>query len=136
MKQFVLSIIITWSFVYIFKVIFILIKEGRLNKEMLVMNGGMPSGHTALSGSLTMALLLETGFSPYFLIGVVMTILVIYDAVNVRTIIEKQSRAINKLIKDRKDIPPLEEKVGHTFWEVVVSLGLSVIIPVLVYSFI
>ncbi|MFW6123947.1 MAG: divergent PAP2 family protein [Acidobacteriota bacterium] len=134
MKQFVLSIIITWIFVYIFKIIFILIKEGRLNKEMLVMNGGMPSGHTALSGSLTMALLLETGFSPYFLIGVVMTILVIYDAVNIRTIIEKQSRALNKLIEDRKDIPPLEEKVGHTLWEVVVSLGLSVLIPVLVYS--
>ena len=102
MKKFVLSIIITWSFVYVVKVIFILIKKGRLDKEMLVMNGGMPSGHTALSGSLTMALLLETGFSPYFLIGVVMTILVIYDAVNVRTITEKQSKAINKLIKENR----------------------------------
>ncbi|MFO7979332.1 MAG: divergent PAP2 family protein [Candidatus Aminicenantes bacterium] len=136
MKKFVLSIIVTWSFAYILKIIFILIKEGRLNKEMLVMNGGMPSGHTALSGSLTMALLLETGFSPYFFIGVVMTILVIYDAVNVRTIIEKQSRAINKLIQERKDIPPLEEKVGHTIWEVVVSLGMSAVIPLLVYTII
>jgi len=136
MKKFVLSIIITWVFVYIVKVIFILIKEGRLDKEMLVMNGGMPSGHTALAGSLTMALLLETGFSPYFVMGVVITILVIYDAVNVRTITEKQSRALNKLIEDRKDIPKLEENVGHTIWEAVVSLGLSVVIPLLVYNLI
>lgn len=97
------------------------------------MNGGMPSGHTALAGSLTMALLLETGFSPYFVMGVVITILVIYDAVNVRSIIEQQSKAINKLISDRKDIPKLEENVGHTGLEVAVSLGLSVIIPLLVY---
>lgn len=136
MKQFVLSIIITWTFAYIFKIIFIMIKEGRFNKEMLLMNGGMPSGHTALSGSLTMALFLETGFSPYFLIGVVMTILVVYDAVNVRTIIEKQSRAINKLIRERKDIAPLEENVGHTMGEVALSLGLSVVIPFLIYTLI
>jgi len=134
MTNFVLSIMITWATAYIIKVLFILIKEGNLNKEMLARNGGMPSGHTALSGSLTMALFLETGFSPYFLIGLVMTILVIYDAVNVRTIIEAQSKVINKLTENRKDIPRLEENVGHTALEVVISLALSFIIPLLVYS--
>ncbi len=134
MKEFVLSIIITWAVAYIIKIIYFLIQEGRLNKDMLVMNGGMPSGHTALAGSLTMALFLETGFSPYFLMGVVLTILVIYDAVNVRTVIEAQSKAINKLTENRKDIPRLEEKVGHTGLEVAVSLALSIVIPVLVYT--
>jgi acid phosphatase family membrane protein YuiD len=135
MNRFCLSIIITWTTIYVLKVLIILIKERKLNKEALVSNGGMPSGHTALAASLTMALLLETGFSLYFVIGIVLTILVIYDAVNVRTIIEKQSKAINKLIGDRKDIPRLEEKVGHTLPEVIVSLGLSVLIPLLVYYF-
>ncbi|MBD3414070.1 MAG: divergent PAP2 family protein [Candidatus Aminicenantes bacterium] len=135
MNKFILSIIITWTAAYVIKILFILIKQGRLNKEMLVMNGGMPSGHTALAASLTMALLLETGFSPYFLIGVVITILVIYDAVNVRPLIEQQSRVINKLTEERDDLPKLEEKVGHTLGEVMVSLGLSVAIPLIVYTF-
>jgi len=135
MNKFSLAIIITWTTAYVLKILFALIKEKKLNKETLVANGGMPSGHTALAASLTMALLLETGFSPYFVIGIVLTILVIYDAINVRTVIESQSKAINKLIGDRKDIPRLEEKVGHTLLEVIVSLGLSVIIPLLVYHF-
>lgn len=135
MNKFCLAIIITWTTAYVLKILFNLLKEKKLNKEMLFSNGGMPSGHTALAASLTMALFLETGFSPYFVIGIVLTILVIYDAVNVRTVIEKQSKAINKLIGDRKDIPKLEEKVGHTLLEVIVSLGLSVIIPLLVYHF-
>jgi len=135
MNKFCFAIIITWTTVYVLKIIFILLKEKKLNKETLISNGGMPSGHTALAASLTMALLLETGFSPYFVTGIVLTILVIYDAVNVRTVIEKQSKAINKLIGDRKDIPRLEEKVGHTLPEVIVSLGLSIIIPLLVYYF-
>jgi len=135
MNKFCLSIIITWTTAYVLKILFILLKERKLDKEALFSNGGMPSGHTALAASLSMALLLETGFSPYFVIGTVLTILVIYDAVNVRTVIEKQSKAINKLIGDRKDIPRLEEKVGHTLLEVIVSLGLSVIIPLLVYYF-
>jgi acid phosphatase family membrane protein YuiD len=135
MNKFCLAIIITWTTAYVLKVLFSLLKEKKLNKETLISNGGMPSGHTALAASLTMALLLETGFSPYFVIGIVLTILVIYDAVNVRTVIEKQSKAINKLIGDRKNIPRLEEKVGHTLPEVIVSLGLSIIIPLLVYSF-
>ena len=135
MNKFCFAIIITWTTVYVLKILFILLKEKKLNKETLISNGGMPSGHTALAASLTMALLLETGFSPYFVTGIVLTILVIYDAVNVRTVIEKQSKAINKLIGDRKDIPRLEEKVGHTLPEVIVSLGLSIIIPLLVYYF-
>ena len=135
MNRFCLSIIITWTTAYALKILFSLLKEKKLNKETLVSNGGMPSGHTALAASLTMALLLETGFSPYFVIGTVLTILVIYDAVNVRTVIEKQSKAINKLIGDRNDIPRMEEKVGHTLLEVIVSLGLSAIIPLLVYQF-
>ncbi len=134
MTKFVLSIMVTWAAAYIIKILFILIKEGNLNKKMLARNGGMPSGHTALSGSLTMALFLETGFSPYSLIGLVITILVIYDAISIRTIIEAQSKVINKLTENRKDIPRLEENVGHTALEVVISLALSFIIPLLVYS--
>ena len=94
----------------------------------------MPSGHTALVASLATALYLETGFSPLFATALVLTIVVIYDAIRIRTIIEKQSIVINALTKHDNDHPKLEENVGHTLREVFVSMLLSIIIPVIIYK--
>lgn len=134
MKEPVLSIFVTWAIVNALKPTITWIRKGEISKKTIFANGGMPSGHTALVASLATTLYLETGFSPLFLTGVVMAMIVIYDAIRVRTIIEKQSRILNVLLKEKNGKKELEETVGHTPAEVLVSLALSVIIPVVVYK--
>lgn len=133
MTKLILSVGLTWMVVNALKPIIIWFKEGRINRDTIVRNGGMPSGHTALVSSLTMAIFLETGLSPLFLVALVLTFVVIYDAVSIRMIIERQSKIINQLTQNQKGFPKMVENVGHTPWEVGVSLILSVIIPLIVY---
>lgn len=134
MKELSLSVFLSWAIANILKPLITWIKEKKLSKETIFTNGGMPSGHTALVASLVVALFLETGFSEVFFVALVLAIIVIYDATNVRTVIEKQSLAINALTREIKNIAKLEENVGHTLAEVLVSLGISIIIPIFVYS--
>ncbi len=134
MKELVLSVIVTWAFVNALKPIISWIKTRKIHKDDIFKNGGMPSGHTSLVASLSTALYLETGFSPLFATALVLTIVVIYDAIRIRTIIEKQSIVINALTKHDSDHPKLEENVGHTLREVFVSMLLSIIIPIIIYK--
>ena len=134
MKKLVLSVIITWAFINTLKPIISWIKTRKIHKDDIFKNGGMPSGHTSLVVSLATALYLETGFSPLFATALVLTFVVVYDAIRIRTIIEKQSIVINALTKNNSAIPKLEESVGHTLREVFVSTLLSIIIPVIIYK--
>lgn len=134
MKELILSIFLSWAIVNILKPLITWIKEGKISKETIFTNGGMPSGHTSLVASLAMALYLESGFSHIFAVAFILAVIVIYDAIKVRTVIEKQSQAINALAREIKDIPQQEERVGHTPAEVIVSLVISIIVPIIVYS--
>jgi hypothetical protein len=134
MTRLILSVLVTWGLANTLKPIITWIRTKKIGKDTILTKGGMPSGHTCLVAPLATALFLETGFSPFFIIALVMTVIVIYDAIWVRSVIEKHSRIINDLIKNKKDYPKMEENVGHTPAEVLVSIILSIIIPVLIYK--
>jgi len=121
MMPFVLSIVVTWSVANVMKPLITLIREKKINRSTIATKGGMPSGHSALVVSLATALFLETGLSPVFATGAVLAILVMYDAVLVRSEIEKQARILNRLLAKQGIEERLEENVGHTFSEVMVS---------------
>lgn len=133
MKELVLSVVITWVFINMLKPIVTWIRTGEINRRTLATNGGMPSGHTALVAPLTTALFLETGFSMLFVLSLALTLNVIYDAISIRMIIERQSRTINALTEGKPGFAKMEENVGHEPAEVFVSLVLSVIVPLIVY---
>jgi acid phosphatase family membrane protein YuiD len=134
MTLFVVSVAVTWTVANVMKAIIAIIREKGINRKTIATNGGMPSGHTALVISLTTALFLETGLSPVFLTGLVLAILVMYDALKVRIEIERQARIINRLLEEKGMSERLEENVGHTPAEVLVSLALGIAIPVLIYG--
>lgn len=133
MTPLVLSVAITWTLANVMKPIVTLIREKKINRKTLATNGGMPSGHTALVVSLTTALFLETGLSPVFMTGLVLAILVMYDAIKVRIEIERQARVLNRLLEEKGISERLEENVGHTPAEVLVSIVLGTVIPILIY---
>ena len=134
MTKMILSIVATWVFVNILKPIIKWIKAGKFEKRFLMEEGGMPSGHTSWVAPLTTALYLETGFSHYFMISLVLTMNVVYDAVQVRPKLGKLARAVNRMNEGKEGFKNLEENIGHTLSEVLVSLVLSVLIPIAIYK--
>lgn len=133
MTHFILSIALTWGLANVMKPVITLIQEKQINRRTLAGNGGMPSGHTALVVSLATALYLETGLSTGFATGVALAVLIMYDAVMVRSEIGRQARVLNRLLETQGIEERLDENVGHTASEVLVSLVLGILIPILVY---
>ena len=134
MKEFIISIATAWVLVNVLKPSLTWIKEKKITLKSMFTNGGMPSGHTAAVTSLASALYLETGFSPVFILGVIFALLIIYDALRVRTIIGQQSCNTNKLMEHEKCVEKLDEQVGHKTSEVAASIVIGIVIPVLVYA--
>jgi len=134
MTKIILSIVATWVFVNVLKPIIKWIRAGKLEKRFLMEEGGMPSGHTSWVAPLTTALYMETGFSHYFMISAVLTMNVVYDAVQVRPKLGKLARTVNRMNEGKAGFEKLEENIGHTPSEVLVSLVLSVLIPLAIYK--
>lgn len=107
----------------------------------LVDYGGMPSGHTALVVSLTTLIALDYGFSNFFFaISLILTILIIRDALGFRKYLSDHSKAINDLVKDLPDeleykYKVQEEKIGHNGWEVIVGAVISIILTYLLFIY-
>jgi len=135
MTKLVLSIVVTWMVVNILKPIIKSIRAGKFEKRFLLEEGGMPSGHTSWVAPLSTSLYLETGFSYLFVISVILTLNVVYDAVHVRPKLGKIARAVNKLNNGKEGTVRLEETMGHSPAQVIVSLVLSVLIPLVLYEF-
>jgi hypothetical protein len=133
MTKLILGIVVTWLVVNILKPIIKWKKAGKFEKRFLAEDGGMPSGHTSWVAPLATGMYLETGFSYYFIISVVITLNVVYDAISVRPKIGRQARLLNRLMEGKEGFTKVEESVGHTPAEVFVSLVLSVVIPLAIY---
>jgi hypothetical protein len=97
--------------------------KGSFNWKSILKYGGMPSGHSALVASLcTMVGIAQGVDTVEFGIAVVMSVIVLRDSVGLRRIIGKQGEVINKLNLANKNIPAVEERVGHTPFEVLVGV--------------
>lgn len=88
--------------------------------KQLLSYGGMPSSHTAFVTSVTMIIFLSEGWqSPLFTLSLVFALLIIRDAVGLRQALGQHGQIINRLRNllpsdERINIPPLEERMGHT----------------------
>jgi len=88
------------------------ISSKKLLWKNVVMDGGMPSRHAALVSSLTTALGLSQGFtSPFFLIALVFSLIVLRDAIGVRHNLDLAVQKLNKLL-EKKDWMTVVS--GHT----------------------
>lgn len=114
-------------------------KKGKLTlKEALrgaTRSGGMPSGHTASFVALSTFLGLSEGFtSSIFVLAVCMTMVIIYDAINVRRAVGEQGRFLNEVVIDQKDYKKRVKVVeGHTVPQVIGGLLLGVVVGAVVF---
>ncbi len=119
-----LTALIGWGLAQILKVPVEYIRFRKLNWALLLSAGGMPSSHSALVVSTTIAIGLHLGFdTDLFALGVATTMVVLYDAAGVRREAGIHAQKINILINELLAGHPISDKqlrevLGHTPWEV------------------
>ena len=130
--------VIAWFLAQVLKVIFVLIKDKKIDFNRFIGAGGMPSSHSSFVVSLAMGVGLVSGFSSTaFAISVVLALVVMYDAAGVRRAAGQQARILNKIVEEwgKEDFKNTEKKLkellGHTPVEVFAGAVLGILIALL-----
>lgn len=98
--------------------------------DCFVRSGGMPSGHTASFVALSTFFAVQNGiFANITVLSIAMTIIVVYDAVNVRYAVGEQGKMLNIMAMER-NLKQKKVKVveGHTIPQVIVGGIIGVMI--------
>lgn len=145
---------ISWTLAQLLKTLFTFFATKKFVPERLFGAGGMPSSHSALVCSLTVAFARRLGFdSPVFAISLVLAGIVMYDAMGVRRAAGEQAKVLNKIVFGFKswdwssddddnpsetaeivdDIPDkaLKEFIGHTPLEVLGGALLGILVAIM-----
>lgn len=132
----------------VLKPYFLYRKTKRFDIHQTIASGGFPSSHSSTVTALSTAIALQQGVeSTYFAISLIFSIIVIYDAVNVRYYAGKNIQLTKQLVSDLEKInqttfdnPIYHEKIktvlGHKLIEVIGGIGLGLIIALLIYPII
>lgn len=119
-----LAVFLAWFISQAIKVIRGVWTQRKFNFRWLFDTGGMPSSHSASVAALATTAGLYYGFrSMPFLITLVFTIIIMFDAAGPRRAAGRQAAVLNKMIDDlyqRGQVPEqrLRELLGHTPVEV------------------
>ena len=139
-NQVLISAVLGWTVAQILKTILDWILNRSFNPERLVGSGGMPSSHSATVCALTTASGIHYGAGSFeFAVCFILSMIVMYDAVNVRMETGKQSKLLNRvffenileldgvILQER-----LKEYVGHTPLQVAAGAVLGIVIAAVV----
>ena len=127
--------LLAWFLAQLAKVILEAVLLRKLDLRLFVSSGGMPSSHSALVVSATVAIGKHCGFSgPAFALAVVLSAVVMYDACNVRLSAGDTARLVNQILAHVEKLTAedfaddLREVMGHTPLQVLMGalLGLGV----------
>jgi len=116
----------------VLKLVFELIRHGKVTFRTLVETGGMPSAHSALVTSLAAGVGQTMGWeTPAFAVAAIFAIIVMYDAAGVRQAAGKQARILNQIVDElfheaefREE--RLKELLGHTPVQVIAGCALGI----------
>ncbi len=109
-----------WFLAQVLKTLLTYITSRKLQLERMVGAGGMPSAHSALVCSLTIAMAKKVGLSsPVFALTLAFAAIVMYDAMGVRRAAGEQAKVLNKMRFDFKD---LSKDLGDLFASLAANL--------------
>lgn len=113
--------ILSWAVAQVLKAVIILIMEHRFDVSRILGSGGMPSSHSAFVCACAASIGQMYGTSsPIFAVAVVVAIVVMYDASNVRRAAGEQAKILNYIMDNWNDMRPefftkeLKTLLGHT----------------------
>lgn len=134
--------IVSWFIAQLLKFITNLIITKKFSFERLFGDGGMPSGHSATVTSVAIATGLYEGFdTAIFAVAMIVAIVVMHDAMNVRYQAGKQAALLNVMAEvfervTGADLPneeKLKELLGHTPLQVVCGGILGTTVAIVMY---
>lgn len=105
----------SWFSAQLIKTVLTWLQYRELRAERLFGAGGMPSSHSALVCSMTLAMAKLVGFdSPLFGLTFAFAMVVMYDAMGVRRAAGEQAKVLNKIIFSRM-FDLLNEEIDQSF---------------------
>ena len=135
-----------WFTAQAIKFVWQLVRHGKFRPERLVGSGGFPSSHTSFVIATTTAIYLKNGASDLFILSLVFSIVVMYDASGVRRQAGRQAQILNQIVEyfSKRNIPvilkdreiALKELLGHTPVEVFGGLVLGNLIAYIQYFYV
>ena len=135
-----------WFTAQAIKFVWQLLRHGKFRPERLVGSGGFPSSHTSFIIATTTAIYLKNGVTDLFILSLVFSIVVMYDASGVRRQAGRQAQILNQIVEyfSKRNIPvilkdreiALKELLGHTPVEVFGGLVLGILIAYIQYFYI
>ena len=135
------AVFLSWFVSQFIKVFRGMRSEKRFNFRWLFDTGGMPSSHSATVACLTTVVGLYYGFnSILFLVVLVFTLVIMFDAAGVRRNVGRQAVILNKMLtelyeKGQFAEHQLKELLGHTPVEVFAGAFLGMIMALLICGF-
>ena len=129
---------IGWFGAQIIKVFTGMFRERKFNMLVLLFsNGGMPSSHSAVVCGLSTASIIQNGIgSGLTAVCLIVSMIVMIDALGVRYQTGEQSKIINEIVKEIFSGSPekvntgLKELVGHTPFQVIVGAIFGVTVAI------
>lgn len=134
-----ITMLTAWLLAQIIKIPLDYLYSRRWNWALLLSVGGMPSSHTSLLTSATVAIGLYHGFdNPLFALGVAITMVVTYDAAGVRRQAGIHAQRINMVFEELlrghlMDQKELREVLGHTPLEVTGGVLFGILIAIVMW---
>lgn len=122
-----------WIGIQVFKFLYELIVNKKIDFKRLFGAGGMPSSHSAVVCSIAVLVGRELGFdTPEFALALGFAGVVMYDAAGVRRAAGKQARILNKIIETPglttgEVQEKLIEALGHTPIQVTVGAIIGIV---------
>ena len=132
-----MAAILAWFVAQVIKVVLVFVEEKRLDLGKMMSSGGMPSSHSALITAMTASVGKTAGLdSVAFAIAAVTSLVVMYDASNVRREAGKHAELLNKIARDlypdnHMNQEKLKELLGHKLIEVAAGAVLGITIGIL-----
>jgi len=127
-----------WFGIQLFKFLYDVIKEKKINFKRILQAGGMPSSHSAVVIALTTMIGKYEGIaSPLFGVSLIFSFVVMYDATGVRRAAGKQAKLLNKIV-ETPGLSGVEvserivEVLGHTPVQVFVGAFIGIVVGLII----
>jgi len=135
-----MSVFISWALAQFLKMFFTGEKVNGRRKvklSMLLSSGGMPSSHSSAAMGVTVSIGLTNGFtSAIFVLALVFTLIVMYDAAGVRRETGRQAEIIKDMVEkfftehEQLTFKKLKELIGHKPIEVLMGAFLGIAVAI------
>ena len=136
--KYIIAPFLVWFGIQLFKFLYDIVKEKKVNFKRLMQAGGMPSSHSAVVVALTTMIAKAEGLtSPLFGVSLIFSFIVMYDAAGVRRAAGKQAKLLNKIVETPglsgvEVSERLVEVLGHTPVQVIVGAIIGLVVGLII----